>query len=516
MINNVGHNGFSWSWLMSVVQRCRNMRQLKAIHAVFVTNGLHQNNYAISKLLAFCALSEAGDLNYASLLFTQISTPNLFIYNTLTRAYSSSSEPKLGIHYFNLMLKNNAVCPDHHTFPFVLVACANASCMFLGKQIHDWVLKNGLASSDGHIQTALIRLYANCKFLGDARKVFDEIRRPDVVQCNVLMNAYLQSGFAPKALGVFQDMLVSGIEPDEYCVTTGLKACADLGALVQGKWMHEYVEKRKELISDVFVGTALVVMYVKCGCIDMAMGVFEGMPKRNAFSWAAMIGGFAIHGCARKAVDYLERMQVEDGLRPDGVVLLVALTACAHAGLQKEGQFLLHNMQAQYGIAPKHEHYSCMVDLLCRAGRLDEALELIRRMPMKPLAPVWGALLSGCRIHNNVTLAEVAVKELLLLENGDSEEDGAYVQLSNLYLAAGKCEEAVRIRTMIGDRGLKKTPGLSAIEVDGNVHEFLSGDVSQPSTPEIHAMLELVSLYIIHPTLLENETATSGFERQLK
>ncbi|KAH0973755.1 hypothetical protein GBA52_025911 [Prunus armeniaca] len=153
--------------------------------------------------------------------------------------------------------------------------------------------------------------------------------------------------------------------------------------------------------------------------------------------------------------------------------------ACTHAGLLEKGKLLLDNMKTQYEIVPKHEHYSCVIDLLCKAGRLNEALKLIRRMPMKPLASVWGALLSGCRIHNNVDLAELAVKELLQLENDvRGEEVGAYVQLSNIYLGARRSEDAIRIRKMIGESGIKKTPGCSMIEVDGKVNEFVSGDVS--------------------------------------
>lgn len=246
--------------------------------------------------------------------------------------------------------------------------------------------------------------------------------------------------------------------------------------------------------SDAFIGTQLVDMYAKCGCIDMAVEVFESIPKRNKFSWASMIGGFAAHGYATKAIDCLERMQAEDGIKPDGIVILGVLAACTHAGLSGEGQFLLNNMETLYGVPPKHEHYSCIVDLLCRAGQLWDALELIRSMPMKALASVWGAFLSGCRMNNNVILAEVAVKELLQLESGnEAEENSAYVQLSNIYLAAQKCDDARRIRRMIGDRGLKKAPGCSAIEIDGEVNEFVSGDVSHHCLAHIYAILDLVS-----------------------
>ncbi|PON59466.1 Tetratricopeptide-like helical domain containing protein [Parasponia andersonii] len=490
------HGGIqAWKRCMSLAQRCANMSQLKAIHAVFITHGIHLNNYAISKLIAFSALSDSGDLSYASLIFNQIETPNTYIYNTLLRAYSRSSKPHLALRYFQLMLKtgDRVIC-DHCTFHFVLLACVNGAWVLEGQQIHNWVVKNGLALLDGHVQTAIVRLYVECKVMDDARKVFDEVPQRDHFRWNVLMDGYIRCGLASEALRVFQDMLAIKFVPDEYCAATALTACTHLGALWDGKLIHEYVKNMKAFDSDVFIGTALVDMYAKCGCLDVAVEVFENMPKRNVFSWAAMIGGFAAHGHARKAIHCLKRMQLDDKIRPDGVVLLGVLTACTHAGLQKEGPLLLDNMKSRYGILPKHEHYSCVVDLLCRAGKLKEAHELIRKMPMKPLASVWGALLSGCRIHNNVDLAELAVKELLLLENGDKTgEDGVYVQLSNIYLAAQRREDAIRIRKMIGDRGIRKTPGCSMIEVDGKMNEFISGDIKHSCRVQICAMMDLLS-----------------------
>ncbi|KAF4376638.1 hypothetical protein F8388_025509 [Cannabis sativa] len=494
----------AWKRCMSLAQRCANMSQLKPIHSIFITHGLHLDNYAISKLVTFSALSDSGDLSYASRLFNHIEKPNSYIYNTLIRAYSRSSKPHLALCYFKLMLRtcDELVICDHCTFHFVLLACVNGVWLIEGKQIHNWVVKNGLGLLDGHVQTALIRLYAECKVMGDARKVFDEIPQRDQFQWNVLMNGYIRCGFASEALKAFQYMLAIGFEPDEFCVVTALMACNHLGALWQGTRVHEYTKERKGFESDIFVGTALVDMYAKCGCLDMAVEVFENMPKRNVFSWAAIIGGLALHGHARKAIHCLERMQMEDGIKPDGVVLLGVLVACTHAGLQNEGQLLLHNMRSQYGISPKHEHYSCVVDLLCRAGKIREAHELIRNMPMKPLASVWGALLCGCRIHNNVDLAELAVKKLLQLENGDKTgEDGVYVQLSNIYLAAQRSEDAVRIRKMIGDRGIRKTPGWSMIEVEGKMNEFVSGDVIHSCRFEICMMLDLLSSHMVKDPL---------------
>ncbi|XP_065880056.1 pentatricopeptide repeat-containing protein At3g28660-like [Euphorbia lathyris] len=483
----------SWNRFISLAEKCATMRQLKSLHAIFIVNDIHSDNYAISKLISFCALSPHGNLSYASHLFTHIQTPNSFIYNTIIRAYSRSSQPHLALTYFDFMLRDANVRPQNHTFHFVLFACANVCWINLGKQMHCWVCKNGMASADGHIQTAVVRLYTKCKLMDDAQKMFDEITDPDVVQWNVLINGYVDCNLGGEALRVFRNMFVLGVEPDEFCATTALTACAQSGALAQGKWIHEYIKKNSFKL-DVFLGTALVDMYAKCGTINLAVEVFENMPKKNAFSWAAMIGGFAVHGYAMEAIRCVDRMQLEDRVRPDGVVLLGVLAACTHAGLQEEGLRLLNNMKSRYGIMPKHEHYSCIVDLLCRGRQWDEALALIKRMPMKPLASVWGAMLSSCRTHKNVELAEVAAKELLEVEYGNrDEEDAALVQLSNIYLSAGRDEDARKVHRMIGEKGMKKTPGCSMIEVDGIVNEFVSGDVSHKDQPQIHSMLQFLA-----------------------
>ncbi|KAF6154126.1 hypothetical protein GIB67_016378 [Kingdonia uniflora] len=230
---------------------------------------------------------------------------------------------------------------------------------------------------------------------------------------------------------VSNEMLQLGIELEEFCVAIGIAACAHSGALGQGMWIHEYIRKMGLFGEDLFVGTSLVDMYAKCGCIKRLGEVFEGLFKRNEYSWVAMIGGFSLHGLANQAICSLERMVKEDGVCPNGFVLLGVLTACTHAGLDEEGTNLLEHMEGRYGVVPKHEHYSCTVNLLYMAGRLDKALELIRRMIMKPLALVWGALLSACSIKGNVELAELVAKELLDLEPSNGVgvgKDVTYVQ----------------------------------------------------------------------------------------
>ncbi|XP_018482461.1 putative pentatricopeptide repeat-containing protein At3g28640 [Raphanus sativus] len=489
----------SWKTLILASQRCKTLHHIKSTHASFIIHSLHRNTYAISKLLT--SLLPLPNLNnhfpYASLIFNSIQSPNAFVYDTMIRLSSRTSQPHLGVRYFKLMLtEDEGVAPSYLTFHFLLVACLNASLFSVCKQVHSWVVKNGVFASDGHVQTGILRLYVEVGVLLDARKVFDEIPHPDVVKWDVLINGYVKCGLGSDGLMVFREMLGRGIEPDKFLITTALTACAQGGVLAQGKWIHELLKRRKGWIeSDVFVGTALVDMYVKCGCLETAVEVFEKLSKRNVFSWASLIGGYAAYGYGKEAIACLEKMEREDGVKPDSVVLLAVLAACAHGGFLQEGRGVFDDMEARYGITPKHEHYSCIVDLMCRAGRLDEAVGVIEEMPMKPLASVWGALLNGCRTHKNVELGELAVKNLLELEKGNTdEEEAALVQLSSIYMTAQRNGEASKIRQMIGQKGIRKAPGCSVLEVDGNVTKFVSGDVSHPFLLQIHAMIHLLSV----------------------
>ncbi|WZZ01639.1 hypothetical protein YC2023_073967 [Brassica napus] len=489
----------SWKTLILASQRCKTLQQIKSTHASFIIHNLHRNTYAISKLLT--SLLPLPNPNkhfpYTSLIFNSIQSPNAFVYDTMIRICSRTSQPHLGVRYFKLMMAEDDIAPSYLTFHFLLVACLNASLFDMCKQVHSLVVKNGVFTSDGHVQTGILRLYVEdgvC--LSDARKVFDEIPHPDVVKWDVLINGYVKRSLGSDGLSVFREMLDRGIEPDKFLVTTALTACAQAGALTQGKWIHELLEKERKWIEhDVFVGTALVDMYAKCGCLETAVEVFEKLSKRNVFSWAALIGGYAGYGYGEEAIACLEKMEREDGVKPDSVVLLAVLAACAHGGFLEEGRGILDNMEARYGITPRHEHYSCIVDLMCRAGRLDEAVELIEEIPMKPLAPVWGALLNGCRTHKNVELGELAVKNLLEVEKGNAdEEEAALVQLSSIYMTAQRNGEASKIRQMIGQKGIRKAPGCSVLEVDGDVTKFVSGDASHPNLLQIHTLIHLLSV----------------------
>ncbi|XP_020587607.1 putative pentatricopeptide repeat-containing protein At3g28640 [Phalaenopsis equestris] len=482
---------------MHFIQRCSSERHLHIIHAIFLTHGFHHHTVAISRLiLAACSLRTTTGLLYASLILRHSpAPPNSFIYNTLIHAHARGPEPHCALHYFSMMLRSPEPfsTPDHHSFPFALAACVAVPDFSFGTQIQAIVIKNGLAATDHYVQTAALRLYAQVQDdLIQARKLFDEIPQTDAVHVDVLMNGYLRRGFPFDALELFKEMFVDGLIPDKHVITTALTACSHAGALKEGAWIHMcLLNEHPGFLEDAFISSSLVSMYAKCGCIEEAVKVFDSAPERNSFMWASMIGGFAVHGLANDAFCCLNRMKDEDGVKPDGIVILSVMAACAHAGLVDEGLRLLAEMISRYEVVPEHEHYSCAVNMLCRVGRLADALELIRRMPMRPLASVWGSLLTGCGIHNNVELAELAVAELQTINGEGEDDDGVFVQMSNIFLNSNKLEDARRIRKLIGRRGVKKTAACSEIEVDGEVSSFVAGDPLHPQLLDIWSVLNI-------------------------
>ncbi|CAN1785266.1 Pentatricopeptide repeat-containing protein At2g20540, partial [Linum perenne] len=494
---------------LPILRTCRSTVELKKIQAHILKRSLSQSNFLATKMVDVC--DAAQDLKYATLIFKQVSEPNGFLYNAMIRTYTHNSSYGLTISIYSRMLKitnpselSNPISPDKFTFPFVVKACAGLSSHELGRQVHAHVLKFGPQS---HVITenALIDMYAKCDNLSDAHKVFDEMTERDAISWNsvisgharlgqmrkaralfekmpertivswtAMVTGYSRMGSYADALELFGKMQMAGNEPDEISVVSVLPACAQLGALEVGKWMHMYCE-RKGLLKKTNICNALMEMYAKCGCIDQARQLFDQMRKRDVISWSTMIGGLANHGKALEAIDMFERMKIQ-GIEPNGITFLGLLSACAHAGLWQQGVSYFDYMRDTCLIEPVIEHFGVLVDLLGRAGRLGHALNIIEQMPVRPDSKIWGSLLSSCRTHGNLDIAVIAMKHLEELEPGDT---GNYVLLSNIYADLGKWEGVSRMRRMIRSKCMKKTPGCSSIEINNIATEFSSGDDSK-------------------------------------
>ncbi|KAF8044299.1 hypothetical protein BT93_A2324 [Corymbia citriodora subsp. variegata] len=497
--------------ILRLIDGCKNMRELKQIHAQLTKSPYIPNHDAhslITRLLSFCALSPSGSLSYATSVFGCIKNPNLYVYNILIRAYSSKIDAhdsekgscrSLGLYK---RMVGDGISPDCLTFPFLLKECARRVDTDTGRAIHGQVVKFGFGC-DIYINNSMISMYsARCSLAHSARKLFDEMLGKDVVSWNSMIMGYLRSGnldaaldlyrrmeqrnivtwnsiitgFAqggrPKeALQFFHEMQSAGggiVRPDKITIASILSACASLGALDHGKWVHTFLS-RSGIECDMVIRTALIDMYGKCGAVDRALEIFRKMPNRDNLAFTAMISVFALHGFCEEASSLFEEME-KLGMKPNHVTFVALLSACAHSGLVQKGRWYFDVMKRVYSIEPQVYHYACMVDMLGRAGLFEEAERLIKNMPMEPDVFVWGALLAGCQMHGNVELGERVAKYLIDL---DPLNHVFYVSLRDMYAKAGRLKDLKVIKSLMKGRQIRKeVPGHSMIEIDGIVHEF--------------------------------------------
>ncbi|PNY05917.1 pentatricopeptide repeat-containing protein mitochondrial-like [Trifolium pratense] len=598
------------------MESCSTMRQLKQIQARMTITGLISDAFPISRVIAFCALADSGDIRYAHTLFNRVEEPNTFMWNTMIRGYQNARIPIVAFSFFMFMIRGR-VEMDSRSFVFALKACEQFEEVFVGESVYCVVWKMGF-DSQLLVRNGLIHFYSECGLLKYARQVFDESSDKDVVTWTTMIDGYAARNCSDQAMELFKLMLLGDVEPNEVTLIAVLSACSEMGDLETGKRVYEKVEEKnvrcslslynalldvyvkcgslvdaKELFDrmetrDVYSWTsmvngyakcgdlesarmffdltpqknvvswnamiagysqnnkpkeslklfhemiggglvpveqtlvsalsacsqltclnlghwihqhfvveqriplsvtlanAIIDMYAKCGSIDAAAEVFSTTPERNLISLNSMIAGYAANGRAEQAINVFDQI-INMGFKPDNITFVSLLTACSHGGLISEGREYFDNMERNYGIKPQRGHYACMVDLLGRTGLVEEAYELITNMPMQPCEAAWGALLNACRMHGNVELARLSAQNLLSL---DPEDSGIYVLLANTCANDRKWSDVRRVRSLMRDKGVKKIPGHSLIDIDGEFIEFLVADESHPQSEEIYKVLD--------------------------
>ncbi|KAF3791873.1 Pentatricopeptide repeat-containing protein [Nymphaea thermarum] len=438
--------------------------------------------------------TKCGDLQNAGQVFNNMKMKNTVSWNVLIGGFVQNNLPAEALALFQKM-KQNGMKPSEVTMVNLLSACARLGDLEEGKNLHSYINDYNI-NWDTFVRNALINMYAKCGDMNSAAQVFHTIptSEKDVVTWTTMITGYVQGNCFKEALSLFHMMQTSRVPPNAVTLVSLLSACAQLGALEQGKWIHAYIDE-KLVKSDVFVGNALVDMYSKCGCIEKAVQIFHNIPKKDIFSWNSVIGGLAVNGYGREALAIFGQLLEESDIFPDHVTLTAVLCACSHAGMVSEGMDHFSNMKNLYNISPTIEHYGCMVDLLGRAGLLKEAVSFTEKMPFEPNSIIYGSLLSACRVHHELELGELIAEEILMLAPND---DGAYILLSNMYSEAGKWNKVRRVRRKMGSQGIDKAPGCSLVEVNGIVHEFLAGDTSHPQCGEIYLNLMHLNSLICH------------------
>ncbi|KAJ3683516.1 hypothetical protein LUZ60_013743 [Juncus effusus] len=576
--------------ILTLLSQCNSLSSLKQIHAKMIILSISHPYQLLSKLISLPTSSKSTTnqlFTHSSLIFSQISDPSTFPYNLLIRALATSWQNyQLALDYFTNLLRTG-LFPDHYTFPFVFLACANLPALKFGQNSHSLITKLGFCKHDhtihslitmyskckkqshaqklfdeipnkdlvswnsiisgyvkmglarealklfkkmraekwgpnevtiisvlaacGEIQdlemgkwiegfvarakweigskigSALIDMYAECGVLNESRRVFDSIKKKDLVLWNAMITGYAQNGKSDEAISLFNTMKELNINPNEITLVGVLSACASVGALDLGKELHNYIFS-KGLFANIFVGTSLIDMHAKCGDINNALKVFEKMPDRNIATYNALISALALNGRGKDALNMFNEM-IERNISPDEITFIGILSACVHNGLVKEGRDLFDKMKVDFHVSPKIEHNSLMVDLFARAGFLNEAWNFIEELKGEIDGAILGSLLNACQKCKNVELGEKVINKLLEVEPRNSWN---YIASSRFYKGFKRLDESAGIRVLMRERGVRKTAGCSWIEVCGEMNEFYARDELHFRAGEIYEMIGLL------------------------
>uniref|UniRef100_A0ACD5YF26 Uncharacterized protein n=3 Tax=Avena sativa TaxID=4498 RepID=A0ACD5YF26_AVESA len=449
--------------------------------------------------------SQTGNFEAAFEIFKNMRKENISLnvvtWTAVIAGYAQRGCGQEALNIFRQMVFSGSK-PNSVTIISLLSACASLGACSQGMETHAYSLKNGLLSLDNYfggdgvdgdlmVQNALIDMYSKCRIFKAARSIFESIPRKgrNVVTWTVMIGGYAQYGDSNDALMLFSEMISKPypVAPNAFTVSCVLMACAHLSALRMGKQIHAYVVRQHQYeASTYFVANCFIDMYSKCGDVDTARSVFDSMPQRNAISWTSMMAGYGMHGRGHEALEIFDNMQ-KAGFAPDDISFLVVLYACSHSGMIDRGLAYFDIMSRDYGVAACAEHYSCVIDLLARSGQLEKAWNIVKDMPMEPTAVVWVALLSACRVHSNVELAEYALSKLVEM---NAENDGSYTLISNIYAKARRWKDVARIRNLMKNSGIKKRPGCSWVQGKKGTASFFVGDRSHSLSPQIYSLLE--------------------------
>ncbi|KAM7252857.1 hypothetical protein ACFE04_025475 [Oxalis oulophora] len=536
--------------IIGVLQNCKTIKQLRQTHLQILIHGLHNSNIVIPKLITVS--SQLHSLNYATKIFENSITPNVITHNNMIKCFIGNTHKaalRVYIQMKALMLIPNTFT---FTFIFrcfslfdalregMMIHCEMVKMgfgcnVFVQNSLLEFYSKCGRLCKSGNMELAcsvfermtnrneitwnsMISGYLKNGRVEDARAIFDQMPEKtvvswtslisgytmigdlksagdifnqmpvkNVISWNAMISAYIYSRKFDQALSVFNQMLIDGkCRPDQSTLITVVSACSHLGSIEHGKWIDSYI-KKNSLDLSVPLSNALIDMFAKCGDVENAKEVFNKMGKKCVISWTTLIWGLAANGHCREALNIFDSMCSEK-VKPDDVVFIAVLTACSHGGMVNEGQRVFDQMVRDFDIKPRIEHYGCMVDLLGRAGKLEEAMRFIEKeMHLKPNAVIWATMLGSCKIHGNGELLDMVTKKILDQEPSNSN----YLALiSNLSASVGQWGNALKFRSEMRQQGIEKVPGCSSIQVGNSVHEFLARDTSHERRKDIYDVLD--------------------------
>ncbi|KAH6761926.1 Pentatricopeptide repeat superfamily protein [Perilla frutescens var. hirtella] len=484
----------------TLVQKCAKQRAIvlgKSCHAQITQFGLQSDTSTSNMLINM--YSKCGVVDYARKVFDEMRVRSVVSWNTMIGAFTQNGNGVAALKLFIMMLREGSEFSEF-ALSSVLCACASNVLAFESKQLHAFVVKSSM-ESNAFVATALLDVYAKCRSVEDALRVFEAMPEKSDVSWSSMMAGFVQNDLYEEALSLFLTAQRNDVEMNVYTISSVLSACAALAALIEGKQMHTVVYKTGFGANE-YIASSLVDVYAKCGSIAQSHAVFSEAEKTNVILWNTMISGFARHARPLEAMMLFEKMQ-QAFLWPNEVTYVSILSACAHVGLAEKGRKYFDMMKKEHNLSPNVVHYSCMVDILGKTGQINEAKELIEKMPYEGTASIWGSLLASCRVYRNVEVAEVAARKLFEIEPNNA---GNHVLLSNIYAANGRWADVASARKLLKSSEAKKERGKSWIEIKDTVHSFMVGERNHPRIAEIYSRLD---------KLLE-EMEKSGFKGHIE
>jgi pentatricopeptide repeat protein len=459
-------------------------------HLSRLNNGREVHAYAIKqKLLADLQVGntlmdmyiKCQSIECSARVFDSMKIKDHISWTTTLACYAQSSRHFEAVEMFREILKQR-IKVDPMMIGSVLEACSGLKSISLLKQVHCFAITNGLL--DLILKNRMIDVYGECGEVSQSLNIFEMVENKDVVTWTSMINCYTGNRLFNEAVFVFAEMQKANIQPDSVALVSVLVAIAGLSTLTKGKQVHGFLIRRGFPMEGPVV-SSLIDMYSGCGSMNYAIRVFDGAKYKDVVLWTAMINATGLHGHGKQAIDLFERM-LQTGLAPDHISFLALLHACSHSKLVDEGKYYMDMMRNKYRLVPWQEHYGCMVDILGRSGRTEEAYKFIQTMPVEPKSVVWCALLGACRIHKNHELAVVAANKLLELE---PDNPGNYILVSNVFAEMGEWNTVREVRTRMAEQGLRKDPACSWIEIGNNIHTFTARDNSHRDSQAIHLKL---------------------------
>ncbi|KAL2473820.1 Pentatricopeptide repeat-containing protein [Forsythia ovata] len=478
----------SFTTAISSCARLLDLERGKRIHEEVVRSGLALDGFVKASLVDM--YGKCGCLERAKEVFDEMGNKSLVSWNALIGGYSLRGDSVSCIELVVQMYQVK-VRPSSTTITSLLVACATSTQLRHGKFVHGYIIRNNI-ETDIFTDSSLVDFYFKCGSVALAEEVFRMMPKNNIVAWNVMISGYVSAGCYVESLGIYDDMREAGIKSDAITLTSALAACSQLAALERGKELHNCIAESKLDSNEIVMG-ALLDMYAKCGAINEARGVFNQLSTIDLVSWTSMIVAYGSHGHAFEALKLFDEMS-KSNIKPDRVTFLAVISACSHAGLVDEGHHYFNLMINNYGIQPTIAEYSCLIDLLGRAGRLYEAYEILQRTQyIREDVDLLSTLFSACHLHGELKLGEDIAK--LLIEK-DPDDPSTYIVLEKMYASTKKWDEARKVRLKMKGLGLRKNPGCSWIEVNRRIHSFLAEDKTFPQAELVYGCLSLLHIHM--------------------